>query len=229
MKVIIKPQVGLGQTTDLDVDPKELVKNIKERAAVSQAVDANSVVLSYEGNVLDDKKRLKEFGVSDGSTLNLLPRHQKGGSTSHFYFYQNDPLYTNLSTDFNSRMAQESKMIRSRGLPIKPLTPRHWIATIEGRGKWRGKIYHVEIKLPQHYPYSPPKVVWKQPMKPTHPNIFTHSGWVCLSILKRDWRSEFTLITVYEGLEWLLENPHYESVGTMLHSFSRYARRFGVK
>ena len=97
MKVIIKTHVGLGQATDLDVDPKELVKNIKERAAVTQAVDANSVVLSFEGDILDDRRRLKEYGVSDGSTLNLLPKHQKGGSTSHFYFYQNEPVLSSFN------------------------------------------------------------------------------------------------------------------------------------
>jgi|GEM_PF-6455438 len=39
MKIIIQPTVGLSQTAELDVDPQELVRNVKERAAVNQAYE----------------------------------------------------------------------------------------------------------------------------------------------------------------------------------------------
>jgi len=196
--------VGLSQTAELDVDPQELVKNVKERAAVNQAYDPNGAVLVYEGKVLDDNRRLKEFGIKEGATLRLTPKNQEGG-------YNPPPLFfRNLPMDFKSRVAHEAKMIRARGLPIRPIDPRHWVALVMGKGKWRGKNYPVEITLSPRYPFSPPKVSWTTPMTPYHPNIFTHSGWVCLNILDKDWRPDYTLITVYCSLEWLLEHPHYE-------------------
>lgn len=216
MKVIIKPSVGLGQTTDLEVDPKEQVKNVKERAAVNQAVDPNSVVLSYEGKPLDDSRRLKEYGVKEGATLDLLPRHQEGGYNSLPIFYQNLPM------DFNSRVAYESSLIRARGLPVKPITPHHWVALITGRGKWSGKNYEVEIDLPSTYPFSPPMVNWKTVLRPSHPNIFPHSGWVCLNILDKDWRPEYTILTVVDSLEWLLLHPRREILDRTIYTLRRY-------
>lgn len=219
MKAIIKTSVGLGTPTDIEFDPKELVKNLKERAAVTQATDASSVVLMYEGTILDDNKRLKEYGIREGATLELMPKHQKGGYIPSSIFCQGLPM------DFNSRVAHESKLIRARGLPMKPINPYHWVALIRGKGKWSGKNYKVDITLPDYYPYSAPKVDWRTPMKPFHPNIFTHSGWVCLNILDRDWRPDYTLITVYNSLEWLLEHPHYEHFDRVVHSIIQYAGR----
>jgi ubiquitin-protein ligase len=204
MKIIIQPTVGLNQTAELDVDPQELVRNVKERAAVNQAYDPNGAVLNYEGKVLDDNRRLKEYGIKEGATLRLIPKNQEGGYDPPSLFFRNLPM------DFKSRIAHEAKMIRARGLPIQPIDPNHWVALVQGKGKWRGKNYPVDITLSSHYPFTPPKVEWKTPMMPYHPNIFPHSGWVCLNILDRDWRPEYTLITVLCSLEWLLEHPHYE-------------------
>ena len=216
MKNVIIPTVGLGQTAELDVDPQELVKNVKERAAVNQAYDPDSAVLSYEGKILDDNRRLKEYGIKEGATLRLMPKHQEGGRSPPSLFFGNLPM------DFKTRVAHEAKMIRARGLPIRPIDPNHWVALVRGKGKWRGTNYSVEITLPNRYPFSPPKVEWKTPMNPHHPNIFPHSGWVCLNILNGDWRPDYTLITIYCSLEWLLEHPHYEGRYRPLQSLWHY-------
>jgi len=218
MKVVVDPKVGLGQVTNLDVDPKELVKIVRERAAVSQAIDPNRVVLMYEGKVLEDSRRLKELGIHEGSTLELMPKDPEGGFTPSQIFYQNVPL------DFRSRVAHESKLIRASGIPMRPIDPYHWIATIKGTGRWKGKDYHISIELPDYYPFSPPKVVWETPMNPPHPNIFS-TGWVCLNILDKDWRPEYTLITVYKSLQWLLEHPKHERLDRAIYSFRYFYRR----
>jgi ubiquitin-protein ligase len=219
MKVVIEPKVGLGQTVTLEVEPHELVKNVKERASVNQAYEPGNAALSYEGKVLDDNRRLKEYGIKEGCTLNLLPKHQEGGYDPPLIFYHGLPM------DFSSRIAHESNLIRARGLPVKPLSPYHWIAHIEGRGKWKGKRFRVEIKLPRSYPFSPPRVEWKSPMRPSHPNIFPYTGWVCLNILDKDWRPEYTLITVVESLGWLLEHPKRELLDRAIYTLTNYTRR----
>ena len=210
IKVIIKPLVGRNIPVDIDVDPREQVKFLKERAASSQSTDPNNVKLVYEGEPLDDRRRIKEYGIQSGATLTLAPKHDTGGYNPPYTFFHNLPM------DFNSRISYESELIRANGLPMRPINPRHWIAVIEGRGKWKGKFYDVEMMLPPDYPFSPVQVRWITPIH-NHPNIFS-TGSVCLNLLKaRYWRPEYTLITVYESLVNLLKSPNYEGVNRYLH------------
>ena len=210
MKILIKPTVGIATVTDLDVEPTDTIKEIKEQASTTQAVSPNSAVLIYNGEVMDEKKRLKDYGVHEGDTLILGPKHQKGGnSLSSLSFFSNQHSNNDICS---RRISQEAKLIRAQNLPLKPTDPMHWTATIRAdRGTWGGHQYKTHFTIPKAYPYVPPTVNWKTPLYPKHPNIHNETGWVCLSILQSSyWKPEYTLITVYKGLQWLLEHPHYE-------------------
>lgn len=223
IKVIIKPIVGRQVPVDMDVDPREQVKFLKERAASSQSTDPKNVKLVYEGQPLDDRRRIKEYGIQSGATLTLAPKHDTGGYNPPYTFSQSLPM------EFDSRISYESELIRAKEIPMRPINPRHWIAVIEGRGKWKGKLYDVEMILPPGYPFSPPLVKWITPIH-NHPNIFS-TGSVCLNLLKaRYWRPEYTLITVYESLLNLLKSPHYEGLNRFLQpaqSFQRFLDNLG--
>lgn len=67
---------------------------------------------------------------------------------------------------------------------------------------YEGGKFVLEIKVPETYPFNPPKVrfitrIW-------HPNISSVTGAICLDILKDNWAAAMTLRTVLLSLQALL-------------------------
>jgi ubiquitin-conjugating enzyme E2 S len=52
-------------------------------------------------------------------------------------------------------------------------------------------LWRLHLKIPDDYPNSPPKAVFRT--KIWHPNVEENTGAVCVDTLKKDWQSKLTL------------------------------------
>ncbi|MBN2065862.1 MAG: hypothetical protein JW771_03530 [Candidatus Thermoplasmatota archaeon] len=214
MKLVVDSTVGFAQASTIDCEPQDAVGTVLNKVASDQGItDVKSTSLSYNGKILDNKKIVKDYGLRDGDTLQLVPSHRTVGEFSLSSFSFSIPATTDFPQELRDRLAWETRLVRVKKLPIRNdiYNPLHWTAVVRGSGRWRGQNSVVEIYLSKRYPRVMPKIEWKTVLVPKHPNLFPETtGWVCLTSLDdKNWRPTQTLASIYDDLLYVMDNPNY--------------------
>ena len=73
---------------------------------------------------------------------------------------------------------------------------------------YEGGIFNLEIKIPNDYPFKPPKVrfitrIW-------HPNISSDTGQICLDLLGYNWVPALYIELLLLSIQVLLSSPNFD-------------------
>ena len=92
--------------------------------------------------------------------------------------------------------------------PVDDENLLRWKAMIKGPpdSPYEGGEFHLTINLQDDYPNKPPRVKFQT--KIYHPNIDAAMGSVCLSILAKDWSSQYNIRVVLLAIYCLLTDPN---------------------
>eukprot|EP00930_Biecheleria_cincta_P045247 TRINITY_DN31190_c0_g1_i1.p2 TRINITY_DN31190_c0_g1~~TRINITY_DN31190_c0_g1_i1.p2 ORF type:complete len:205 (-),score=40.18 TRINITY_DN31190_c0_g1_i1:11-625(-) len=84
---------------------------------------------------------------------------------------------------------------------------RHWKAWIKGPEgtPYVGGIFHIDVVIPDDYPFSPPKM--KFDTKIWHPNMSSQTGAICLDVLGKEWSPALMIRTALLSIQTLLTSP----------------------
>ena len=84
---------------------------------------------------------------------------------------------------------------------------RHWKAVIAGPNDsvYDGGQFQIDIKIPEKYPYVPPKMQFDT--KIWHPNMSSQTGAICLDILKDEWSPALSIRTALLSIQALMWTP----------------------
>ncbi|RPB11200.1 hypothetical protein P167DRAFT_508183 [Morchella conica CCBAS932] len=98
----------------------------------------------------------------------------------------------------------------SSGMHATPLDPSD-MTHLQGRFKgppgtpYEGGEFVIDIKLPDNYPFMPPKMKFET--KVWHPNVSSQTGAICLDTLSQKWSPVLTIKTALLSLQSLLDAP----------------------
>lgn len=82
-----------------------------------------------------------------------------------------------------------------------------WKASVMGpeNTPYYGGVFHLDIQIPERYPFEPPKLYFKTRIY--HPNIDWNTGFVSLELLGRGWSPAIDIKSALEMVRIIMEEP----------------------
>ncbi len=77
MKLRVISAIGGGEI-QVDVHPQDPIRKIKEKIAQQRNIPANSVILVYRGQQLEEDSTVKAVGISEMDRVYLIARTEGG-------------------------------------------------------------------------------------------------------------------------------------------------------
>lgn len=78
MEVQVVSAIGGGAPIKLDMEPHDTVAKMKSKVAELRRIPANTVIVVFRGQQLDDTHSLKSVGIADGDKCYLITRTEGG-------------------------------------------------------------------------------------------------------------------------------------------------------
>lgn len=78
MEVQVFSAIGGGAPITLELDPHDTVAKMKSRVAELRRIPANTVIVVFRGQQLDDTHSLKSVGITNGDKCYLITRTEGG-------------------------------------------------------------------------------------------------------------------------------------------------------
>ncbi|MCY3411279.1 MAG: hypothetical protein INQ03_06525 [Candidatus Heimdallarchaeota archaeon] len=78
MQVQIVAAIGGGAPITLEMEPFDTVAKMKSKVAELRRIPANTVIVVFRGQQLDDAHSLKSVGITDGDKCYLITRTEGG-------------------------------------------------------------------------------------------------------------------------------------------------------
>lgn len=161
----------------------------------------------YDGRVKDTIVSSIERESQDEKSNALCKEHS---GTILASFFVRTSKHRSMSE--NRRLLRELREVaEDAGSGVSARPSGNDISKLQGKIRgpkdtpYEGGVFYVEIKVPQDYPFEPPKMRFLT--KVWHPNVSSQTGAICLDILKDQWSPAMTLKTALLSVQALLSSP----------------------
>jgi hypothetical protein len=78
-EINVESIVGLKKNMKTKITGNETVGELLKDIATAQAHDPTQTVLTYNGETMDENKKVKAYGLKDDDTVQIAPKYRKGG------------------------------------------------------------------------------------------------------------------------------------------------------
>jgi hypothetical protein len=202
LRLVINTPFDTARNISLEPKAQWSLWKVKENACKVLELDPKGVLLTLDGNVLDDEFSVMDLPLRDNLEMAIIPGEIRSGVDEQAlieefrYIQKQFPL-----VKMEDLLTYKGRLRCERGY-VKELADKGIWPFVE-YVKW----HEFKMVLSYLHPYKPPTVTWLTDI--SHPNIIPKKkGKVCVNILGKKWLPNTKLAAVINALYFLLSDPN---------------------